>query len=129
MSKFLWLKLSRVKFSRTYNFAFCVNCENLTSRIFRYSVSSCSNTMDEYCVPFYIHGHHVYYKIWSPVIGERLLCEREPGNRYNNYTVAVKKNTTIVGNLPRKISKMSSLFLRKGGEIEFVSGSRRHSVI
>ena len=71
--------------------------------------------MEEYHVPFYIHGHHVYHKIWSPVIGEKLFCEREPGNRCDNYAVAVKKNTNIVGHLPRKISKMSSLFLRKGG--------------
>ena len=54
MSKFLLLKLSRVKLSRTHNIVFCVNRENLTSRIFRYSVSSCSNVMDEYHVPFYI---------------------------------------------------------------------------
>ena len=72
--------------------------------------------MDEYRVPFYIHGHHVYHKIWSPVIGERLLCEREPANRYNNYAGAVKRNTTIVSHLPRKTSKMSSLLLRKGGD-------------
>ena len=83
--------------------------------------------MDGYRVPFYIHGHHVYRKIWSPVIGERLLYEREPGNRYNNYAVAVKKNTTILGHLRRKISKMSSLFLRKEGQIVcVVSGRHRH---
>ena len=87
----------------------------------------CSNVIDEYRVPFYIHGHHVYHKISSPVIGERLLYQREPENRYDNYAVAVKKNTTIVGHLPRKISKMSSLFLRKGGEIVCVlSGRHRH---
>lgn len=75
----------------------------------------------------FVHGHHVYKKIWSPVVGESLSCEREPGNRYNNYAVAVKRHTTIIGHLPRKISKVSSLFLRKGGETEcVVSGRCRH---
>ena len=52
MSKLLPLELLRIKFSQTHNFAFCVNRENLTSQIFRYLVTSCSNVMNAYCIPY-----------------------------------------------------------------------------
>ena len=45
----------------------------------------------------YITGRHIYKKIWSPVIGEKLNCQREPGNRQDPFAVAVLKNGNIVG--------------------------------
>ena len=44
-------------------------------------------------------------------------------------TVAVnQESSTTVGHLPKKISKVCSLFLRRGGSIEVVvSGRRRYS--
>ena len=42
--------------------------------------------------------------------------------------VAVLKEETIIGHLPRKMSKVCSLFLRRGGSICCkVTGSRRYS--
>ena len=64
--------------------------------------------------------------IWVATIGEELGCEREPTNVTDRYAVAVMK--IIIGHLPRRISKVSSIFVRRGGSITCkVSGSRRFS--
>ena len=52
--------------------------------------------------------------------GENLTCIREPGNVRmvrDPYVVAGTKpeSSTIVGHIPRKISAICLLFLRKGG--------------
>ena len=74
-----------------------------------------------------IHGHHIYKEIRNPCLGEVLQCERDPHNVVNQYSVAVKKGV-IVGHLPRKASRLCSLFLQRGGTIDcIVTGARRHS--
>ena len=47
------------------------------------------------------------------MVGESLVCERDPENASDRYAVAVKKEGTIIGHLPRKVSRVRSLFLRK----------------
>ena len=75
-----------------------------------------------------VRGYHVYKDIWAEAIGEELVCIREPTNTADRYAVAVLRRETIIGHLPRKISKVCSLFLRRGGSIRCtVTGSRRHS--
>ena len=77
-----------------------------------------------------IRGYHEYQSIWEAEVGERLTCIREPGNVRDPYAVAVTKpeSATTVGHVPRKISAVCSLFLRKGGSISCqVSGGRRYS--
>ena len=66
-----------------------------------------------------IRGYHEYQSIWKAEIGENLTCIRKPGNVRDPYAVAVIKSesSTIVGHVPRKISAICSLFLRKGGSI------------
>ena len=74
-----------------------------------------------------VRGYRVYKDIWAAAIGEELVCGREPTNMADRYAVAVLKQETIIGHLPRKISKVCSLFLRRGGSIRCaVTGSRRH---
>ena len=46
------------------------------------------------------------------VVGESLVCERDPENASDRYAVAVKNEGTIIGHLPRKVSRVCSLFLR-----------------
>ena len=61
-------------------------------------------------------------------VGDELVCEREPHNSHDRYAVAVKKMGIIIGHLPRKLLKLCSLFLRRGGSIFCtVSGGRRYS--
>ena len=75
-----------------------------------------------------VRGYHVYKDVWEAAIGEVLVCRREPSNAADRYAVAVTKEETIIGHLPRKLSKVCSLFLRRGGSIRStVTGRRRYS--
>ena len=57
-----------------------------------------------------IRGYHIYKKVWAATVGEALVCEREPKNPSDRYTVAVKNKRTIKEHLPRKLSHVCSLF-------------------
>ena len=70
----------------------------------------------------------MYQAIWVAAVGEELECDREPTNTSDRYAVAVLKGGVVIGHLPRKISKICLLFLRRGGSIScVVSGGRRYS--
>ena len=70
-----------------------------------------------------IRGHQ---RIWTPEIGEYLVCERESTNLIDRYAVADVKDDVIVGHLPRTQSKIYSLFLFRNGTINcIVMGARR----
>ena len=76
----------------------------------------------------FIHGHHIYHRIWTPELGECLVCEREPTNVNDRYAVAVVKDNVAVGHLPRAQSKIYSLFLLRNGTIDcIITESRRYS--
>ena len=62
-------------------------------------------------------GYHVYRDNWTPVIGERLNCEREEENPRDRYAVAIRKSGDTVGHVPRSISTLCSVFIRRGGTI------------
>lgn len=75
-----------------------------------------------------IRGYHVYKDIWVAVDGEVLGCRRETSNGHDPFAVAVVKDSTVVGHVPRRISAICSLFLRRHGTITCrVNGSRRYS--
>ena len=75
-----------------------------------------------------VRGYHVYKEVWAAAVGEELICEREPDNASDRYAVAVKREGTIVGHLPREMTRVCSLFLRRGGSITCtVTGHRRYS--
>ena len=57
-------------------------------------------------------------------VGESLVCEGESENASNRYAVATKKEGTIMGHLPRKVLRVCSQFLRRGGT---VTGRRKYS--
>ena len=73
-----------------------------------------------------VRGFHVYHTVWTPVLGE---CRREFGNVVDRYAVGVHKSDgSLVGHLPRNISTLCGLFLRRGGSINCeVTGRRRYS--
>lgn len=75
-----------------------------------------------------IRGHHVYKDVWTPVIGEELMCQRELGNLRDPFAVSVLNESTIIGHVPRKISVICSMFLQTGGTIDcIVFGNRQYS--
>ena len=72
--------------------------------------------------------YHVYKNIWEAAVGETLSCVRESRNARDQYAVAVEKNGTVVGHLPRKVSRVCALLLNRGGSIQCtVTGKRRYS--
>ena len=75
--------------------------------------------MEDYERECCIRGYHVYKEIWAAALGEQLVCEREP---YNRYAVAVVKNRTVIGHLPRTISRIE---VRLVGEDNTAKPSQR----
>ena len=61
-----------------------------------------------------VQGHHVYKRVWTPFVGERLPIEIEKCNSNHARAVAVTKHGVVVGHLPRKISKNLWYFLKRG---------------
>ena len=57
-----------------------------------------------------VRGHHVYKDFWVPIEGEVLQCSRETSNWHDPFAVAILKDGTVVGHVPRKISAMCALF-------------------
>ena len=66
-----------------------------------------------------IRGFHVYKEVLTPVMKEILICSRESTNLQDPFTVKVSKSETIVGNLPRSISLVCSLFFKMVGSISW----------
>ena len=82
----------------------------------------------EVSVTSYVHGYHIYQETWTPFIGEILNCGREEDNEHDRYAVTIYKSPEVVGHVPRTISHMCSLFIRRGGIINCtVIGNRRFS--
>ena len=70
----------------------------------------------ETAVPSCVRGYRVYKDRWAAAVGELLMSSMEPTNASSRYTVAVIKDETTIGHLPRKICK---LCLRRGGLISY----------
>ena len=62
-----------------------------------------------------VRGHHVYKASWSPYIGEVLPVQREVNSIHDYFAVAVLKNSSTVGHVPREISRVCWYFLHKSG--------------
>ena len=85
-----------------------------------------SETLSTFDATSAIHGYHYYKDVWTAVIGEQRNCEREFGNRHDSFAVAIMKDGQVVGHVPRTISCMCTLFIRRGGSIlAIVIGARR----
>ena len=81
-------------------------------------VTCCRGMMERFLLNSHVRGHHVYKVIWSPEVGEMLLCQPEFGNIQDLYAVSIATGKgLIVGHAPRKISAICNLFLRRGGYI------------
>ena len=83
--------------------------------------------MEEFETSSCIRGYHVYQDRWVPIIGEWLECTRQPENPRDRYAIAVCKGAEIVGHVPRYISTLCSLFIRRGGTLyAIVLGGRQY---
>ena len=61
----------------------------------------------------YIRGYLAYIGLWTPTIGEVLLVKPEPTNEKDSNAVAVLKEDSIVGHVPRNLSPRLFHFLRR----------------
>ena len=50
--------------------------------------------LEEFRVDVCVRGQHIYKDIWYAVVGEVLVCKREPNNFQDRYAVAVKKENS-----------------------------------
>ena len=83
---------------------------------------------DTFILDSCVRGYHVYKDLWNATPGETLTCIRERGNRNDVFAVAVQSDGNIVGHVPRHISCISTLFIRRGGVLNcLVTGTRRYS--
>ena len=67
-----------------------------------------------------VRGYCAYKDIWAAVYGEKLLCEREAGNWVDAFAMAVIKDGTVVGHIPKKISSIL-LFVPTSRRIDYMS--------
>ena len=72
-----------------------------------------------------VRGYHIYKTIWGATIGEILQCTTEPGNSSDSHAVAVTKDHTVVGHIPRKFSAVCALFITNGGSITCIPTATR----
>ena len=75
-------------------------------------------------------GYHVYKDIWeaSSSIGEEFICKREPGNQNDTTCSGDYKGNVIFGHIPRAISPICSIFIRRGGTRKsLITGGRQYS--
>ena len=64
--------------------------------------------------------------MWTPTLGEMLQLKVEPTNPHDHFAVAViKPDGTVVGHIPKHVSRAVSFFLKKAGSAGFceVTGS------
>ena len=59
-----------------------------------------------------VRCYHAYKDVWAAVHGEELPCQREVGNRFDSFAVAIMRDETVVSHVP-KISSVTSLYLRR----------------
>ena len=79
--------------------------------------------------PSCVRCYHIYKDAWNPTIGDELDCLRDCANVIGNAVSVIDPLTkAIVGHLPKKISKVCSLFLHRGGTVRCeVTGGRNYS--
>ena len=65
-------------------------------------------------------GHHIFKNVWTTMIGEILTCMRERNNPHDHFSVAVYKDTRIVGHIARKLAERFSGYLIDG-KLEYQS--------
>ena len=73
-----------------------------------------------------IRGHHIFKEIWTPHTGEILLVRKEAGNVHDRRAVALlKADGTVVGHVPREMSRTFWHYLGHGGTISCEVTDRR----
>ena len=84
-----------------------------------------------------VRGHHIYKRIWKPVVGEKLKCKhdtREEAQLYDEFAVGTylpvnDGEEELVGHVPIELSFLLCKYLaRDGCCLEFTPTGSRYSV-
>ena len=68
-----------------------------------------------------VRGYHVYQWIWDAAIDrENLECFREVDNIHDPSAVAIRKDGSVVGHVPRALSAVCSSFSYTPWKLNFV---------
>ena len=65
-----------------------------------------------------IRGYHVYQDVWKAKLGDELIFKCDMTNRFDKYAVKAVFNHSVVGHVPRDISKVCFYFIKGGGTIQ-----------
>lgn len=70
-------------------------------------------------VQFYcgLRGYHIYKAIWSPRNHELLVAKQETNNPHDQYAIAAYKQESVVGHLPKEISRFTWFIIRHGAAV------------
>ena len=78
-----------------------------------------------------VRGHHIYKRIWTPMLGEILQIELEETNSNDARAITVQKDGVIIGLLPRETARIIWYFLKRGSsgvwlDIGMLVDGRKH---
>ena len=77
-----------------------------------------------------VRGFHEYQSIWTPEIGEELVCKWERHNAHDPFAVAVMKSEAgvVVGHLPRKLARVTNHLRACSGVRSYSKCTRRSTM-
>lgn len=58
----------------------------------------------------FVRGHYMYFRGWTPTVGELLPVKRKISNEYDPFAVAIWKDEEVVGHVPKSLSKVTVFF-------------------
>ena len=75
----------------------------------------------------WVMGHHIYKRVWTPVLGEVLDVRRNRENPVDVMALGVYREGVLVGHVPRELRDNFFFYLRKGGTIKATVTGRREN--
>ncbi len=82
---------------------------------------NCNSLDNQFVLKYSVRGHHIYKRIWTPQVGERLETFCEEDNEHDKYAVAVHVNlencATVVGHIPREMTRTATSSRTKGRQL------------
>ena len=52
----------------------------------------------------FVRGYHVYCQQWTVTVGDVLSLKQEPQNCRDRFAVAVMKNNSVIGHVPKEMA-------------------------
>ena len=85
--------------------------ERVSQGVNKSKLDSTASAIETFQIESCVRGHLIYKDIQNPS-GEELNCSREIENTKHPFAVAVKRGTTFVRHVPRKISESARDYIK-----------------